>query len=313
MDHFCPWVAGIVSETSFKFFIQFTGWGGLYCLHTLIAMAYFFAKRREEERGFINVHWILVLVLAGLFFLFGAGMCGSSLQFAFLNSTTIENFTRKTKIWYVAVLVPGKVLEKYVAAGRSDLRLITYPRPSSEQAEVLAQAGGRFNDGDSQQSIGQGRDHWDSHPHSCVDEPTAPEATYNPNTSSHSSTTTTTFPSHPAIPRNTTPTTLPSQAPLSSQSQIQHRTFAILATTPGANPFDLGAFQNFKQVMGHSVIDWILPIRESPVTDHSSPHSMYPVGPVVETLVRAADVDGWMDSLWNADDGAKSAKGNISR
>ncbi|KAK5046295.1 hypothetical protein LTR84_008438 [Exophiala bonariae] len=283
MDHFCPWVGGIVSETSFKFFIQFTGWGAVYCFSPLVFMAYFFAKRRREE-DFINVHWILVLVFGALFFLFNAGMCGSSLQFAFINSTTIENFTRKTKIWYLAVYMPPAVLDKYNASGRSDLRLISYPRPASEQFELLTQNGAKFND--SQQSIV--REGWDTQG------PSPPSNTYDPQS-------TPTFPPHPAVARNTPPPSRgnassaaaspPRSAPhtLSFQKDAL-RTFAILETDPGANPFDLGNFGNFKQVMGTNFFDWIFPLRPSPLTDHSDPTSFYKMGAVVQKLKRKAGI-----------------------
>ena len=101
MDHFCPWVGGIVSGTSFKYFIQFTFYTTLFTLHILVFTAYFFAERLRRG-GSINVHWILLIALSGLFFLFGAGMCGSSLQFAFENTTTIENLSRRSH-----VLVPS--------------------------------------------------------------------------------------------------------------------------------------------------------------------------------------------------------------
>jgi palmitoyltransferase len=39
MDHFCPWVGGIIGEDNFKFFIQFNGYSVLYCIHLLVVMA----------------------------------------------------------------------------------------------------------------------------------------------------------------------------------------------------------------------------------------------------------------------------------
>ncbi|KAL8706181.1 MAG: hypothetical protein Q9201_000759 [Fulgogasparrea decipioides] len=45
MDHFCPWVGGIVSETSQKFFVLFVVWGAIYCVVTMIFMAKFVAER----------------------------------------------------------------------------------------------------------------------------------------------------------------------------------------------------------------------------------------------------------------------------
>ena len=284
MDHFCPWVGGIVSETSFKYFIQFTGWAALLCLSTLIWLSYFFAKRRREE-DFVNVHWILVLIFSALFGLFCTGMCGSSLQFAIINSTTIENFNRKTKVWYMAVHMPRAILDKYNGSGRTDLRLISYPRPPAEQFELLQRNRVKLND--SQQSIV--RDGWDSQGLAAT-----PPNTYDPQSTSI-------FPPHPAVPRKTPPpsrgntsaSSPPQSAPHTlTNTQTELRTFAILETDPGANPFDLGYFGNFKQVMGNNLFDWLIPLRPSPLTDHSDPTSFYKVGRVLPRLKRHAGIAG---------------------
>lgn len=305
MDHFCPWVGGIVSETSFKYFIQFTFWAALYCLNTLIVMAYFFARRRQEESGFINVHWILILVLSALFFLFTAGMCGSSLQFAFINSTTIENFNRKTKVWYLAILVPRPVLEKYHAERRTDLRLISYPRPPEERFEVMRQNGAVVNDS----QISVAREDWNTtrNPGPNVNrdgsgnndrnvnvdgttQPDLPNDTGTP----YDPQSTALFPPHPAVARSTPPSSRGNTASTAhtqpQRSQVEPRTFAILESLPGANPFDLGAMGNFKQVMGTNVFDWLFPLRASPLTDHSDPESFYQLGPEVDRIRAAAGI-----------------------
>ncbi|EXJ92713.1 hypothetical protein A1O3_01265 [Capronia epimyces CBS 606.96] len=279
MDHFCPWVGGIVSETSFKYFIQFTFWAALFCLDTLVVVAYYFAKRRRDER-FINVHWILALAFASLFLLFSAGMCGSSLQFAFVNSSTIEHLTRKTKVWYLAVYIPRQVFEKYQASGRDDLRLITYPRPPSEQFQILQLHGAKDND--SQQSVA--REAW--HPSRI----TPPAAAYD----QHSRPA---FPSNPvASSGNITPSARSRQDSLSLPVRSEEaadlkRTFAILETAPGENPFDIGWFNNFKEVMGFTLLDWFLPLRPSPLLDHSDPTSMYKLGTVVSRMKKEAGID----------------------
>ncbi|KIX09511.1 uncharacterized protein Z518_00591 [Rhinocladiella mackenziei CBS 650.93] len=284
MDHFCPWVGGIVSETSFKYFIQFTFWAAWFCLNTLVFMAYYFAKRQREE-NFVNVHWILVLIFASLFLMFTAGMCGSSLQFAFLNSTTIENFTRKTKVWYLAVYIPNRVLERYQSSGRSDLRLITYPRPPSEQFQILQQYGAKLND--SQQSVARGV--WD------VNNPPALQTTCDPQSLPP-------FPPHPTIAQGDAPPSSLSQPDDTVPPSLTHaptvqetRTFAILETVPGANPFDIGPFNNFKEVMGCTVFDWFIPLHASPLADHRDPRSMYKLGPLVEKMRRTAGIQGDVD------------------
>ncbi|KAJ9603972.1 Palmitoyltransferase pfa5 [Cladophialophora chaetospira] len=288
MDHFCPWVGGIVSETSFKFFIQFTGWAALFCLHALVVMAYYFAKRRSEEHGFLNVHWLLVLILSGLFFIFAGGMCASSLQFVLLNSTTIENFTRKTKIWYLAVLIPPSVLREYQQGERTDLRLITYPRPPEEQFQILQRHGATLPN-ESEQTFS-------SQPNTAT--PSPPQNTYDPRSTSR-------FPSHPAVSPNETTNSPPN--PSSSHSQqpttitspqpapAEIHTFAILESPPGANPFDLGPIENFKDVMGYTLLDWLFPLKLSPLVHHRTPESLYKLGPAVERMKRRAGIDDGRD------------------
>lgn len=42
----------MVSETSFKFFIQFVGWAAIYCIFNLIVAAYFLAEYKKEVSKF---------------------------------------------------------------------------------------------------------------------------------------------------------------------------------------------------------------------------------------------------------------------
>lgn len=41
-------VGGVVSETSFKFFIQFVAWAAVYWIFNLVIMAYFVAEYRKK-------------------------------------------------------------------------------------------------------------------------------------------------------------------------------------------------------------------------------------------------------------------------
>lgn len=232
MDHFCPWVGGVVGETSFKNFVQFTFWAALLCTHILVSIAYYFAQRKSTD-GSINVHWAVILGISGLFLLFSAGMCMSSLQFVFINSTTIENLSRKRKVWYLAVHIPPHILQQIDERGRSNLRLITYPRPALEQFQLLGRTG--------------------------VD--SSPQAGDN----------------------NPQSETVESQSPAK-------RTFAILETTPGSNPFDLGWKHNFVDLMGHSLLDWLLPIHYPPCTRHDTNESFYKMSSIVDQLKHEARI-----------------------
>ena len=244
MDHFCPWVGGIISETSFKFFNQFLFYTALFTLFNLIMVAYFFSDRLRRHQS-LNVHWILALAFAALFFLFGAGMFGSSFQLASINTTTVENLTRHRKVHYVAVYLPRPedTIRQYDASRRTPLRTITYPRPLEEYAMVLQQHGAFV------------------HPDLASD---------------------------PQLRAN--------------NLNQQQRTFAIIETQAGMHPWDLGPFENLKSVLGEHLIDWVLPVKSSPCTDHSSPVSMYRLNPKLlqqiyhELGVTTEGLDGHIDN-----------------
>ncbi|KAI0203293.1 DHHC palmitoyltransferase-domain-containing protein [Astrocystis sublimbata] len=69
-----------------------------------------------------------------------------------------------------------------------------------------------------------------------------------------------------------------------SRDDLATRTFAILSTYPGENPWDLGYWRNFKMVMGTNPVDWLLPIRHSPCTNHESSESLYPMDAFLDRL-----------------------------
>ncbi|KAL4872479.1 hypothetical protein BDV12DRAFT_162307 [Aspergillus spectabilis] len=134
MDHFCPWVGGVVSEKSFKFFIQFVFYTALFCIHTLIVSAIFTAELRRET-GDVNTHWVIGIGLSGFFGLFTFGLTVSSLQLAMYNLTTIENLNRRSAVWTLAIRVPNHVLPKFQPGSRwaPTFRTITYPLPPIPQ------------------------------------------------------------------------------------------------------------------------------------------------------------------------------------
>lgn len=68
------------------------------------------------------------------------------------------------------------------------------------------------------------------------------------------------------------------------------RNFVILHTQPGENPWDLGLWRNFKSVMGDHPLDWLLPLRYSPICDHNNEESEFPLGPVMQRLKEEADL-----------------------
>jgi len=135
------------------------------------------------------------------------GMTGSSLQFAIINSTTIENLSRKTIVWTLAVYMSRA---PQISPG---IRTISFSNAQNVS----------------------------------------------------------TSPAHP------------NQDPSDAI-----RTFAILHTKPGENPFDLGPFRNFKSVMGDYWYDWFLPFRYSPCCDHDRQDGQFATGPVVDRMRKEA-------------------------
>ncbi|KAI1130995.1 DHHC palmitoyltransferase-domain-containing protein [Nemania abortiva] len=72
--------------------------------------------------------------------------------------------------------------------------------------------------------------------------------------------------------------------PATSRDDLATRTFAILETHPGENPWDLGPWRNWQSVMGTSPLDWALPIRHSPCTNHDNLESLYRMDRILEQL-----------------------------
>lgn len=138
-------------------------------------------------------------------------MTGSSLQFALINTTTIENLSRRTIVWTLAVHMP---------------------KP--------------------------------------------PETSTGFRTVSFSTATLTTN----------------LDAPAEEQTSGAIKTFAILHTKPGDNPFDLGPYGNFKTVMGDHWYDWFLPIRYSPCCNHDRRDGQFAMGPVVQRMRAEAGIAG---------------------
>ena len=79
-------------------------------------------------------------------------------------------------------------------------------------------------------------------------------------------------------------------APAEDQPSDAIKTFAILHTKPGENPFDLGPYRNFKTVMGDHWYDWLLPIRCSPCCNHDRSDGQFAMGPVVQRMRAEAGI-----------------------
>lgn len=131
LDHFCPWVGGIVAETSMKFFIQFNSCTFLYTIFDWVLAAVCIARSKSAGVA-VNGNWIAMLVL-GLFFMGLTGGIGlSAIINAITNHTTIENTAEPAgHRWHLALRVrPGEKVG-------SDVRTVTFPAWTDGDAEEL--------------------------------------------------------------------------------------------------------------------------------------------------------------------------------
>lgn len=205
MDHYCPWVGGIISETSFKFFIQFTLYTSLYCAVCLVASVLCLSRHISENVP-LDGTVIAIIALGAFFGLFTFGMIATSLHYIFSNLTNVEMIRQKTVVYLLAIRVPQNT------PPGPNYGIITYPLPKlgepSNGAADLA----------------------------------------------------------------------------SSRDRLATRTFAIVATEPGENPWDLGRSGNWTSVMGTNILDWLFPVRYSPCVYGETNESLYRMGPLYDTL-----------------------------
>ena len=144
-------------------------------------------------------------------------MTGSSLQFAFVNTTTIENLSRRSIVWSLAVHMP---------------------KP-----------------------------------------PETPT-------------------SFRTVSFSTATLTSDSEVAVEEQAPGPIKTYALVHTKPGENPFDLGLYQNFRSVMGDHWYDFLLPIKHSPCCNHDRKDGQFAFGPVVQRMRLEAGIlspDGFSD------------------
>ncbi|PHH90786.1 hypothetical protein CDD83_2635 [Cordyceps sp. RAO-2017] len=104
MDHLCPWVGGMVSETSFNFFFQFTLYTVCLCAVGVGASAY--CLQQQSSRGPSVDGWVISVVAVTSFYaFFASAMVLTSLRFIFTNITNID-VLKKSQVVYLAVRIP---------------------------------------------------------------------------------------------------------------------------------------------------------------------------------------------------------------
>lgn len=182
-------------------------------------------------------------------------MAYNSLFFVLINSTTVDNLSRRTKIYHFAVLIPSGFVPAQAPIVPPSILQTTSQYPT-------------------------------------------PLATTLSNSSRPEPWRKVTYPLHLSSSE--------------AQSAEPNRTFAILATPAGSNPYSLSKLENLRTVMGEHWYDWLLPVRHSPCWDnghdqrrdgqsdtqdqekaaqrgHWADHQfMYKTGSVVDDMIRRA-------------------------
>ncbi|KAK3500976.1 DHHC palmitoyltransferase-domain-containing protein [Neurospora crassa] len=207
MDHYCPWVGGIVGETSFKYFIQFTFYASLCSIVVITACAVCTRQRLHTGHG-PDGFVVAILALSGLLGFFAVTMFITSARYALQNMTNIDYLKSKNFVHNLAIRVPRGIqsCEKY--------KVVTYPISKS---------------GDLGTPL---------------------------------------------------PGDVGARGVANMRDMLATRTFAVVKTELGENPWDLGFYRNWKSVMGNSIIDWLLPLKDSPCATYENNESFYEMGPI---------------------------------
>lgn len=92
------------------------------------------------------------------------------------------------------------------------------------------------------------------------------------------------------------------------RDMLATRTFAIVKTELGENPWDLGYWRNWKSIMGNGLIDWLLPIKDSPCATYENNESFYEMGAVLQ---RVRERFG-LPSLTDDEKGFTTSKNEVS-
>ncbi|KAI0169795.1 zf-DHHC-domain-containing protein [Hypoxylon sp. FL1284] len=255
MDHYCPWVGGMIGENSFKFFVQFTTYTACYCGLVLGAAASSLHKAVREGAP-ADAHFIAVIALAAFFGLFTFLMSSTSARYVHSNLTNVDALGSRSKVYQLAVRVPR------ATAPTHKFSVVTYPLP--RPGELYQHPNGRGPAAD------------------VVEPPAATPEVLNGSAA------------NPPLSSPSVPPTATSTPPLTAaRDDLATRTFAVLKTEPGENPWDLGARRNWQAVMGTNVLDWLLPVRRSPCCGgHDSHEGFYPIGRALADVLARNDLAG---------------------
>ena len=256
MDHFCPWVGGVVGERSIKFFLQFLVYALILTTYATILFGYYVAHWKHD------VQWMVALGIAGFFTFFLLGMVINSFHLAAMGYTTVEHAGRSCTV-FLAVLLPP------------DMQAAVHGRSPAIQRPARTYHSDAIYDEDSDRPLT-----------SEIDDPS--HSSYFSSHLNHGQNWPLRRASRSEYWRGTITYPFAPQQTQQQQGQIaaQPRTFAILEAPPGLNPWDLGSpWRNLGSIFGSKLHHWILPIRHAPAPEHVAAVSFYPLGPDFEWLL----------------------------
>jgi palmitoyltransferase len=268
MDHFCPWVGGVVGENGHKFFVQFTTYTTIFTAYLVAVMAFFVAESKHDRGTVGNVHWAVVLGLAAFFCLFVFGLALTSTHLALRNVTTIENIDVNTATYFLAVLLPPELQHEQNLQFPPPASLSRHTTPPSRSGDSTAPFASEIDD--------------PAHASYFTNtNPLASERSSRPRKRSRDDPAAKYWHGTITYPLYVSPDRPPLPAP-------ESRTFAIIRTPEGMNPWNLGAYYNFTSVFGTGPHHWLLPVAHSPCTKHESAISFYAMGWEFEQLLEDA-------------------------
>ncbi|TFK99973.1 DHHC palmitoyltransferase-domain-containing protein [Pterulicium gracile] len=87
-DHHCPWIGQCVGARNHRFFVIFNLWGAIFTAYLLGMMIGTTAARGSED---IDPQCIVIIALAGIFFIFTFSLYYTHCRLTMLNQTTVES------------------------------------------------------------------------------------------------------------------------------------------------------------------------------------------------------------------------------